>query len=312
MTGAGQVITLTGLLRGDVYHSDGNAQNPTPLYRGREGWEGRAVALAAADVEWPLVGALFGGEQILTPRVQLVVTPPIKNLAIPNEDARAIDLEDSNLFALNRFPGYDRVEDGARVTYGFDWKLRRPGVEIFTTLGQSYRLDNDREIFPDGTGLSEKVSDFVGRTQVRYRDFVKLTHRYRLDKDNLAVRRNEFDATVGTSRTYAEVGYLRLNRNIETVEDLQDREELRTALRFAFANYWSVFGSGVFNLTNREEDPSLSSDGFQPIRTRLGVAYQDDCLELGATWRRDYIAAGDARRGDTFQLYFNLKNLGFR
>ncbi|MBX7457856.1 LPS assembly protein LptD [Qipengyuania sp. 1NDH17] len=312
ITGMGQVFTLTGLVRGDVYHSDGNLLNPTPSYRGNEGWETRGVALGAVDVEWPFVGELFGGEQVFTPRVQFVVTPEIKNLAIPNEDARAIDLEDSNLFALNRFPGYDRIEDGARVTYGFDWKLRRPGLELFTTLGQSYRLDSDRDILPDGTGLSEKVSDFVGRTEVRYRDFVKLAHRYRLDKDNLAIRRNEFDATIGTSRTYAEVGYLRLNRNIDTVEDLQDREELRAAVRVAFANYWSVFGSGVFNLTDREEDPTLSSDGFQPIRTRLGVAYQDDCLELGATWRRDYVSAGDARRGDTFQLYFSLKNLGFR
>ena len=93
---------------------------------------------------------------------------------------------------------------------------------------------------------------------------------------------------------------------------MQDREELRAAARLSFANYWSVFGSGVFNLTNRDEDLSLSSDGFQPIRTRLGVAYQDDCLELGLTWRRDYVSAGDAERGDTFQLYFSLKNLGFR
>ena len=312
ITSLGQVVTLTGLLRGDLYHSDGNEFTETASYRGNPGWETRGVALGAVDVEWPFVGEFFGGEQVFTPRVQLVVTPDIKNLAIPNEDARAIDLEDSNLFALNRFPGYDRVEDGARVTYGFDWKLRRPGWELLTTLGQSYRLDSDRDIFPDGTGLSEKVSDFVGRTQIRYRDFVKLTHRYRLDKDNFAVRRNEVDATIGSSRTYAEVGYLRLNRDITTVEDLQDREELRAAVRVAFADYWSVFGSGVFNLTDREEDPTLTSDGFQPIRTRLGVAYQDDCLELGATWRRDYVSAGDAQRGDTFQLYFSLKNLGFR
>jgi LPS-assembly protein len=30
------------------------------------------------------------------------------------------------------------------------------------------------------------------------------------------------------------------------------------------------------------------------------------------TWRRDYTATGDARRGDSFQLRFALKNLGFR
>jgi LPS-assembly protein len=141
---------------------------------------------------------------------------------------------------------------------------------------------------------------------------VKFTHRFRLDKDNFSVRRNEIDATVGSRRTYAELGYVRLNRDIIAVEDLQDREELRGAVRVAFANYWSVFGSGVFNLTNREEDPTLSSDGFEPIRTRLGVAYSDDCLEMGVTWRRDYVTSGDARRGDTFQLFFSLKNLGFR
>ncbi|MDG6078656.1 LPS-assembly protein LptD [Erythrobacter litoralis] len=312
VTPLGQVLTLTALARGDMYHSDQNELTDTVSYRGNSGWQGRGIALGAADVEWPLVGAFLGGTQVLTPRVQLVVTPPVPNLDIPNEDARAIDLEDSNLFALNRFPGYDRFEDGARVTYGFDWEMRRPGWEVNANFGQSFRLDNDRTIFPDGTGLSEKFSDFVGRTQVRYRDFVAVTHRYRLDKDNLAVRRNEFDATIGSRKTYAEIGYLRLDRNIMTVEDLQDREELRAAARVAFLNYWSVFGSGVFNLTDAEEDATLSSDGFQPIRTRLGFAYQDDCLELGLTWRRDYVSAGDARRGNTFQVFFALRNLGFR
>ncbi len=313
MTGLGQVLTLTGLVRGDVYHSQDNELTATAVYRGNPGWQTRGVALAAADLQWPLVGEAFGGTQVLTPRVQLVATPPLRNLAIPNEDSRAIDLEDSNLFALNRFAGYDRVEDGARVTYGFDWELQRPGWRIMTTIGQSYRLNRDPLVLVDGTGLSERVSDFVGRTEVRFRDFVKLTHRFRLDKDSLAVRRNEFDATVGSRRTYVEVGYLRLNRDIDDdIEDLQDREELRVAARVAFARYWSVFGAGVFNLTDRNEDPSLTSDGFDPIRTRLGVAYQDDCLELGLTWRRDYVNTGDARRGDTFQFYFTLRNLGFR
>ena len=73
-----------------------------------------------------------------------------------------------------------------------------------------------------------------------------------------------------------------------------------------------MFGAGVFNLTNRNEDPTFAADGFDPIRTRLGVAYEDDCLEFGLTWRRDYTDTGDAQRGDTFQVYFALRNLGFR
>ena len=312
LTGLGQEITLTALLRGDLYHSDENALTTTAIYRGNPGWETRGVAVAAVDVKWPLVGQLGSGTQVLTPRVQVVATPSIRNLQVPNEDARAIDLEDSNLFALNRFPGYDRIEDGVRFTYGFDWQYDRPGWRIKTTIGQSYRLTREPTLLPEGTGLSSRLSDVVGRTEVRFRDFVKLTHRFRLDKDTFAIRRNEFDATVGSQRTYLEVGYLRLNRDIDTVEDLQDREELRVAGRVTFAKYWSVFGSGVFNLTNREEDPSFTADGFQPLRTRLGVAYQDDCLELGLTWRRDYVTTGDARRGNSFQLNFALRNLGMR
>lgn len=313
ITGLGQEVTLTALVRGDLYHSDENGLTSTAIYRGNAGWETRGVATAAIDVKWPLVGGLFGGTQVLTPRVQLVASPKIRNLAVPNEDARAIDLEDSNLFALNRFPGYDRIEDGVRFTYGFDWQFERPRWRIKTTVGQSVRLTSEPTLLPDGTGISNRTSDIVGRTEVRYRDFINLVHRFRLDKDNLAIRRNEFDAVIGDHRTYAEVGYVKLNRDIAAgLEDLQDREELRFAGRVAFKRYWSLFGSAVVNLTDRAEDPTLGSDGFQPLRTRLGAAYEDDCLEIALTWRRDYAATGDARKGNSFQIHFALRNLGFR
>jgi LPS-assembly protein len=313
ITALGQEVTVTGLVRGDVYHSDENGATLTPTYRGNPGWETRGIAIGAVDVKWPFVGGFLGGTQVLTPRVQLVASPPIENLDIPNEDARAIDLEDSNLFALNRFPGYDRVEDGVRITYGADWAAEFPGWRIKATIGQSYRVTDKPTLFPDGTGLTEEFSDFVGRTEVRFRDFLRFRHRYRVDKDSFAVRRNDIDATIGTDETYLELGYLRLNRNIDlTSEDLQDREELRSAGRVAFAKYWSVFGSAVVNLTNREEDPSFSADGFKPLRTRLGLAYADDCLEFGFTWRRDYASLADAERGDTFHIFFALRNLGFR
>jgi LPS-assembly protein len=313
LTGLGQVVTLTALVRGDVYNTNNIDATTTAVYRGNEGWTARGIATAAIDIEWPFVGEAFGGTQVFKPRLQLVASPPVRNLAVPNEDARAIDLEDSNLFALNRFPGYDRVEDGSRLTWGVDWELQRPGWRVKSTIGQSFRLDApDPGLFPEGTGLSEQVTDFVGRTEVRFRNLVNFTHRFRLDKDNFAIRRNEIDAAIGSRRTYFEVGYLRLDRNIQTVEDLRDREELRVAGRLAIGRKWSVFGSGVFNLTDPEEDPVFQPDGFEPIRTRFGVAYSDGSLEFGATWRRDFIDAGDARRGNAFQLFFALRNLGFR
>ena len=313
LTAMGQEVTLTALVRGDVYHSRQNQLTPTEIYRGEPGWKTRGIAVGAIDVKWPFVGRALGGTQVLTPRLQLVASPPIDNLLVPNEDARAIDLEDSNLFALNRFPGYDRIEDGIRFTYGLDWQLERPGWRIKTTIGQSIRLSNEPTILPDGTGLTNRTSDIVGRTELRFHDFVKFVHRFRLDKDNLAVRRHEFDAIVGDHRTYFEIGYVNLSRDISrTIEDLEDREEVRLAGRVAFARYWSLFGSAVVNLSSRNADPVFGSDGFQPLRSRLGAAYQDDCLDISLTWRRDYVTTGDARRGNSFQVHFALRKLGFR
>ncbi len=313
LTGLGQVVTLTALARGDVYNTNNVEATSTAIYRGNEGWTARGIATAAIDIEWPFVGEAFGGTQVFKPRIQLVASPKLRNFAVPNEDARAIDLEDSNLFALNRFPGYDRVEDGTRLTWGVDWELQRPGWRVKTTIGQSFRIEAPRDdLFPEGTGLSERVSDFVGRTEIRFQNLVNFTHRFRLDKDNFSVRRNEIDATIGSRRTYLELGYLRLDRDIQTVEDLRDREELRFAARVAIGRNWSAFGSAVVNLTDADEDPVFQPDGFEPIRTRFGVAYSDGSLDFGATWRRDFIDAGDARRGNAFQLFFALRNLGFR
>ncbi|MFN0046617.1 MAG: LPS-assembly protein LptD [Sphingorhabdus sp.] len=311
LTGLGQEIAFTALARGDVYHSDENASTATIIYRGQSGWQGRAIVAGATDIKWPFVGKAFGGTQIFTPRVQLVAAPSVKNLKIPNEDSRAVELEDSNLFALNRFPGYDRFEDDYRVTYGFDWALRKTNFTADINIGQSYRLSNRASIFPDGTGLSDKVSDIVGRSEFRFKDIVKLTHRFRLDKDNLAIRRNEVDATIGSRGTYVQAGYLKLNRNIgPTVEDLSDREEIRLAGRVRVARYWSVFGSTIIDLTDTTEDTTTLADGFDPIRHRLGVAYDDDCLSLSLTWRRDYQPTGDARRGNSFLFRLAFRNLG--
>jgi LPS-assembly protein len=311
LTRWGQEVTLTAYARGDLYNASETMLTSIASYRGEEGFHTRGIGALAVDVKWPLVGGLFGGTQRITPRFQVVASPKIANLEVPNEDARAVDLEDSNLFALNRFPGYDRFEDSTRFTWGLDYALYLPGFSIDANIGQSYRISSRPTLFPDGTGLNDRVSDIVGRTTIRFRDFVSFSHRYRLDKDGLAFRRNEVDMTLGSRATYVTLGYLRLNRNIgPALEDLQDREEARVGARVQIARFWSVSGSTLIDLTDRKEDPLSLADGFEPVRHRLGVTYEDDCLRLGLTWKRDYATTGDARRGNSYLLSLAFKNLG--
>ena len=310
LTPWGQEVTLTAYGRGDVYHTDDSQDTVVPIYRGTNGWHTRAIGALAADVKWPFIGPALGGLQRIVPRVQLVLTPETQNIDIPNEDARSIDLEDSNLFALNRFPGYDRWEDASRVTYGLDWSLERKNLSIESIIGQSYRFGQLREIFPEGTGLTDRVSDIVGRTRIRYGRFIDITHRYRLDKNNLAVRRSEIDLTIGTTQTYAQVGYLKLNRNIDPlIEDLRDKEELRVAARLLFHRYWSIFGATVIDLTDKREDPLSLADGWQPVRNRIGIEYEDDCLSIGVTYRHDYERIGTFHKGSTIAIHLAFKGV---
>ena len=305
----GHRITLTGLLRGDVYNSSDSALADESFYAGRDGWRARVIPLAAVDIEWPFAGPALGGTQTFSPRVQFVASTANANSGIPNEDSRAIDLEESNLFALNRFSGYDRWEGGARVTYGVDWRLNRPGLTVTAQVGQSYRLDDQTDLFPEGTGLSERLSDFVGRASVRLGNIVEVTQRLRVDKGSLAIRRNETDVAIGSRRTFVSVGYLKFNRDID-LEDLTDHEELRAGARLAFGRFWAVFGSAVVDMTSPAEDPFTINDGWQPIRHRVGVSYTDECIEFGVTWKRNYLDNPNARKGNSFLLTLALRNLG--
>jgi LPS-assembly protein len=302
-------VTGTAMLRTDLYNVIDPQRATLPEYAGERGIQGRVVPLAGLDFEWPFTGPALGGNQTITPRFQIVGAPASLNGSIPNEDSRAIELEDISLFDLNRFPGFDRVESGSRITYGVEYALDRPGWALRSQVGQSLRIAGRGNDFPAGTGLSDTVSDFTGRTNLKIGSFVEITHRFRLDRETLAVRRNEIDLALGTRRSYLTVNYLKLNRNI-MLEDLEDRTELRVGGRIAFARFWSAFGSGIIDLTRKAENPNATGDGFGPIRHRVGIEYEDECFRIGVSWRRDYVSDRDFRAGNAYLITLAFKTLG--
>lgn len=309
-TSLGQRITLTGQVRGDVYHASGAIDLVQQQYAGNDGWNARIIPAAAIDAEWPFAGAALGGGQTITPRVQVVASPFVPNNDIANEDARAIDLTEQNLWDLNRFPGYDRWEGGTRITYGLNYALERPGVRVTSEFGQSYRFNSAADLFPAGTGLTNQFSDYVGRSSVQFGSLVELTDRYRFDRGSLALRRNEADLTVGTRRNFVQLAYTRLDRNL-AIEELSNLQEVRAASRAQVTKYWSVFAAAILDLDARADQVlPFEKSSFQPIRHRFGLAYDDECFSFSFTWRRDYVSLNDNRQGDSFLFRVAFKNLG--
>ena len=54
----------------------------------------------------------------------------------------------------------------------------------------------------------------------------------------------------------------------------------------------------------------MVADLRQQFRHRVGIAYTDECLDIGLTWRRDYEDTGDARAGNSYLLRLVFRGLG--
>ncbi|MBN8840625.1 MAG: LPS-assembly protein LptD, partial [Sphingomonadales bacterium] len=97
------------------------------------------------------------------------------------------------------------------------------------------------------------------------------------------------------------------------------QEELRLGARIKISRFWSAYGSTVIDLSNSANTTTTTpittttttGDSFNPVRHRLGITYEDDCLTIGATWKREYQSTGDARAGNSYLLTLAFKNLGF-
>jgi LPS-assembly protein len=83
-----------------------------------------------------------GYAQTIEPQVMYLFTPNINQNNIPSFDTAPLSFDYSQLFALNRFSGYDRIGDTNQVSYGLETTVRNEqGAQIFEAgIGQIYYL----------------------------------------------------------------------------------------------------------------------------------------------------------------------------
>ncbi|MBI4031957.1 MAG: LPS-assembly protein LptD, partial [Proteobacteria bacterium] len=144
VAGFGLVNTVDLSLRGDFYSVRDRDLASDGATQGGSGDETRFFPSAHMVSSYPVVKSFENMQAVVEPLAALTVSPNIKaaDSDIPNEDSQDVQLDASNLFEANRFPGFDRIEDGSHATYGM-----RTGFyghegsfgELF--LGQSYRFN---------------------------------------------------------------------------------------------------------------------------------------------------------------------------
>ena len=89
---------------------------------GDQGSFARGMAGVGIEYRYPFTMSSSWGTQTITPIGQFIIRPNEVIPSIqPNEDAQSLVFDETNLFAWNKFSGYDRIEGGTRLNYGFQY-----------------------------------------------------------------------------------------------------------------------------------------------------------------------------------------------
>jgi LPS-assembly protein len=256
----------------------------------------RAVGVTGADLSWPLIKPVGSASIILEPLIQVAISPTFKTRrSIPNEDSLSFDFDTTNLFSVDRFPGYDLYEGGVRFNVGgrasVNWSGGRHAI---FALGRVIRTETNPS-FTTQSGLRGRYSDWVTALEVTPINGVSLFSRARLDSDTLAVRREEAGFNLNVKRGYVGMRYLYNGQDALNLKT----QTIQAAGQYFFTKNWG-FG---FNASR-----DLQQDVWP--QTQLSLLFQNDCIQLALIWTHDETYDRKIAPSNTIGIRLNLTTLG--
>lgn len=289
IAGNGMVFGLLGEVTTDLYRIGNDA-----TFGGNKS---RTRGAIAAELRWPLVKAGKGGVNHLLEPVMQIVWAPKRADTIPNEDSVLVEFDQGNLFALNRFPGSDAVERGARANIGLNYLRHDPaGWTLGVTVGRVFRAD-DLTQFTAGSGLDGQNSDWLAAWQITTTQGLRATNRILLD-DAFAMTKAEMLLAYDTPRHGLEAGLL--YHKADAAEGrLIDTKELLIDGRVALGQAgWSA------RLMNRYD---FVAD--RASNAGLGFQFRNECLAVDLSLSRRFTSSTSVKPTTDFSV--SLELLGF-
>ncbi len=262
----------------------------------------------AVEVRWPLMrDAGVWGTQVVEPIVQLLAAP-VTGLSgyhnLPDEDSLGMQFDDTNLFALNRFPGIDRLEGGERANVGLHTLWTVGGNKIDSLIGQSYRVQAD-PAFDVESGLHGHVSDIVARSTWTPTSYLDLTGRARVDHENFDIHYAEGLASFGFPQVRFSTGYLYTSETPYYELDQPPAIAADTPRNEVSASMSTNYGDYRFSATGRRD---LRTG--QMVALGADAAYEDECFVFEVKYLRRYTSLNGDSGSSTLLFQITLKSVG--
>jgi LPS-assembly protein len=271
------------------------------------------------EYRYPFVDVESWGTQTIEPIAQLILRPNETEIGkFPNEDAQSVVFSDANLFSIDKFSGWDRVEGGGRVNAGLQYTAQfNKAGSVNVMFGQSYQIYGlnsyaATDLINTGleSGLDKAVSDYVGRITYQPNQTFSFTARGRFSSggydpgtgQNVAAftpERLEFEGRANFDRWTLQLLYGDYAPQPD-IGFLTARQEILAGASVKLTQNWVLLGSIRYDLAVHQFDT-----------TRVGVGYVDDCLLLALNYFTSYTYTGvTPTPNNTFMLQFSLRTLG--
>ncbi len=267
----------------------------------------RAMPTVGLEYRYPFIGVESWGTQTIEPIAQLIVRPNESAIGkLPNEDAQSFVFDDTNLFKVDKFSGWDREEGGTRANYGVQYtaQFNRAG-SLNMLFGQSYQIAGlnsfaAADLTNTGldSGLDKRASDYVGRIAYQPNQIYTFSTRFRLDEDTFAMQRLEVEAAANFDRWNASILYGDYAAQ-PLLGFLTRREGILTSGAYKINQNWVVNGGIRYDI-----------EDAKPSQYRLGIGYIDDCFMASFQYYTDYVFSGSLTSSQTYMLQFSLRTLG--
>lgn len=280
----------------------------------------RAMPAVGVEARWPFISVHSWGTQIIEPIGQVVVRPNETSIGkFPNEDAQSLVFDDTNLFAIDKYSGYDRVEGGTRANVGVQYtaNIHRYGT-INMLFGQSYQLagknsfsysgvvDNDplSPYFGQQTGLGlqsgleNDVSDYVSRLYFQPVGNVSFAARARFDRKNFDVNRLELEARATWDALSLTTIYARYDAQ-PLIGYTDRREGIYQTASLQLGKNWSVYGGTRYDLDTKRFDLGV-----------VGLSYVDECFAATFSYVADNTNLTYTKPVHRVMMRMNLRTLG--
>jgi LPS-assembly protein len=314
----GQVWTPFGHLRGDVY-SWTDARDPNdPTKFIADDTIVRGMAAGGLLYSYPFVAHSGWASHIFEPTAQVIVRPnTIDQRRTPDEDARSLIFDDTLLFDIDRFSGYDRLETGTRANVGIQYTLQaNSGLYAKAVFGQSIHLAGENPytdpglsagLIPTGvpnfspvSGLQTDRSDYVAGLYLSPFAGTSVVAQARFDEKDWSLLRQDSLIQANYGPFLTQLGYT-FTQFDPVTGAIDQQQELIGTVGLRLTDRWSVLGQLRYDIDAKDR----IQDVFQ-------LKYQDECFVLTASYIETFVENPllDIRPDRTLMLRFELKHLG--